>query len=536
MPEHGRESKRILIACHDRGGANAIMALLANAWFSQHQLWVYLAGPALQAYADAVKRYSSVQNLAELANLQFDAIITGSSHTANLEREVLLWAAERDIPSCCVIDSWMNLSQRFWHPAQQKYCFPSLVSLIDQQSYGRLLQELADTELDIVVGGQPYLANMLEQAKPLGVLQSQAVAKTDAGNELATTSSPRWLFCSEPMKMGYNQQGELGFDEWTVFTDLVKTVEQQKMAVQLFIRLHPAESPKQWQQFLANMPVLEYVELMPLGETPALNEVDLVIGMASMMLLEAVLQGKRTLSCQFSGRFVVAPQIVQWTELCHSPEQLIELWRNPATQPPHFSQLQQVLQHSSQRISVFIASLLQPKLTLRTAELDDMSLYFDWANDPVVRQMAFNSKPIEWPQHQQWFRRKIADPQVLMLVVERVEQAIGQVRLERHNESGDAVLDYSLAADARGQGLASILLQKACHHAFQQGFCRRIWAEVKPQNQASARALLTAGFYLQSSPSLQSSQSLQSSENDCLRFSMAIDGSVTDESGLKTIN
>ncbi len=138
--------------------------------------------------------------------------------------------------------------------------------------------------------------------------------------------------------------------------------------------------------------------------------------------------------------------------------------------------------------------LLDPTITLRQATHRDLHQYFEWANDPVVRAMAFQSQPILFEQHTHWFNAKLQAKDVLLLVAERDATPIGQVRFEASSNSGSAQLDYSLSAAARGLGLGAIMLHQACHIAFSTGFCTHIVASVKPHNSVSCRVLEKIGF------------------------------------------
>jgi RimJ/RimL family protein N-acetyltransferase len=154
------------------------------------------------------------------------------------------------------------------------------------------------------------------------------------------------------------------------------------------------------------------------------------------------------------------------------------------------------VERSSDRIAHFFKSMLQPELQLRQATSCDVHLYFDWANDPDVRTMAFNQAQIEFNVHQRWFASKLQSKDVLLFVAEVEQVAVGQVRLERIPDSDAALLDYSLDRCARGSGLSPLMLLRACDFAFSAGFSNAIIARVKPQNVASCRALQKAGFIL----------------------------------------
>ena len=133
-------------------------------------------------------------------------------------------------------------------------------------------------------------------------------------------------------------------------------------------------------------------------------------------------------------------------------------------------------------------------LRLRRAGRADCAGYFRWANDPDVRAQAWHQDPIRWPAHQQWFARRLEDPDTLMLVLTAEELPVGQVRLERVRPTGAEprwILDYSLDRAVRGRGWSLLLLGEALRHLPAGAIAR---AEVRPENEASIRALAGAGW------------------------------------------
>jgi RimJ/RimL family protein N-acetyltransferase len=130
----------------------------------------------------------------------------------------------------------------------------------------------------------------------------------------------------------------------------------------------------------------------------------------------------------------------------------------------------------------------------RVATSADVRLYFDWANDPATRQNSFNTDPISFDAHQAWFSRKLTDPDALLLVFETPDNVpTGQVRFERQPNS-KVVIGISVDAAFRGMGLAPVLLEEACLVYRRQQGNVPITAYIKPDNQASIRAFVRAGF------------------------------------------
>jgi hypothetical protein len=128
---------------------------------------------------------------------------------------------------------------------------------------------------------------------------------------------------------------------------------------------------------------------------------------------------------------------------------------------------------------------------IRSASSADSEFYWHWVNDQDVRQSAFNSEPISWEDHQEWFKNKLNDPSSTLFLAESQFGPIGQVRFEK---SGDHfVIDYSIGRQFRGLGLGERLLTKGIE-SFKntQGFT--LVGEVKEGNQASMKIFQNLGF------------------------------------------
>lgn len=132
-------------------------------------------------------------------------------------------------------------------------------------------------------------------------------------------------------------------------------------------------------------------------------------------------------------------------------------------------------------------------LRLREVTADDERLLWEWVNDPQVREASFSQAFIPWEDHVVWFRKKICDLRTLMqIVVDETDSPVGQVRFEI--EGSDAVINISLAKDARGRGLGVAAIDVATRELFAARICERVHAYVRPGNNASSNAFRKAGF------------------------------------------
>lgn len=133
-------------------------------------------------------------------------------------------------------------------------------------------------------------------------------------------------------------------------------------------------------------------------------------------------------------------------------------------------------------------------LSLRRVRPDDVDLLYEWANDPEVRQNAFNTARIPYESHVRWFAGLLADASAYQYILCDGGVPVGQIRL--NIEDGNALIDYSVSAGNRGKGYGSQLLGLIRRQVSEdriQGVIK-LMGRVKPENAASARAFEKNGF------------------------------------------
>jgi UDP-2,4-diacetamido-2,4,6-trideoxy-beta-L-altropyranose hydrolase len=142
------------------------------------------------------------------------------------------------------------------------------------------------------------------------------------------------------------------------------------------------------------------------------------------------------------------------------------------------------------------SAMTTANVRLRRVQAEDCELLFAWANDPEVRTSSFSSEAIPWERHQEWFSKKMADPNVLLYVVMGPNDGpIGQVRYDI--DGSRALVSISLGAGFRGKGYGGKCLSLAVEELFRNTSATLIDAYVKPTNSSSLRMFLNAGFQRQ---------------------------------------
>ncbi len=132
---------------------------------------------------------------------------------------------------------------------------------------------------------------------------------------------------------------------------------------------------------------------------------------------------------------------------------------------------------------------------LRSASTADCKRVWEWMNDPTVRQMSFQSDPIPWETHVEWWNAKLRDPSTCLRIVEnRQLGAFGVIRFDLKGNDGEAVVSVALSPNSRGRGLGTQVIQHATLQFLNITGLRKVLAYTKEENQASIHAFQKAGY------------------------------------------
>ncbi len=145
-------------------------------------------------------------------------------------------------------------------------------------------------------------------------------------------------------------------------------------------------------------------------------------------------------------------------------------------------------------IDVLIHSKWSSHIVLRRAKIEDLHLYYNWANETEVRNQSFNSKFISFENHTDWFYKKINDHNCLMLVGELANIPVGQVRFENDLTDKTSIIGISIDESSRGKGISSELLLQASNYFLDSFPGFTIKAYIKEANLKSINAFIKAGF------------------------------------------
>ena len=144
--------------------------------------------------------------------------------------------------------------------------------------------------------------------------------------------------------------------------------------------------------------------------------------------------------------------------------------------------------------------LVDKALMLRPWHLDDVPAVFDICQDPTIQE--FTTVPVPYTREiaELWIRtspQKYLEREKISLAgIRNGELALSISLHSIHEFDHVGEIGYWVSPQARGEGLASLAVEMLTDFAFAIGF-RRITAITLPENMASQKTLLNAGFELE---------------------------------------
>ena len=314
---------KVLLFARDPGGANAVVPLAPHLAERGHEVLLYGKDAALKQYLAygqagldlaAVAPEMSVDSYAGfLQQLAPDFLITATGSDDFAEK--LLWqAAERlAIPSFAILDHWFNYGIRFspyklveqeLYEQDKRHPFlPSRILVMDDEVRAAMIQEGFAPER-ILVSGQPHFDSLRQQAE-----RFTAEEISQYRDQLGITEAD-FLLCfiseniTEPDKGDDLSQYYWGYTERSVFSELMDAVQAAAAAsgrkVHVVVKPHPNETFDAYSDLIAAKAGRLASASIDTAVHPVklCQAVDLVCGMSSMVLVEAVILGLPVLSVQ----------------------------------------------------------------------------------------------------------------------------------------------------------------------------------------------------------------------------------------------
>ncbi|MDA8849255.1 GNAT family N-acetyltransferase [Flavobacteriaceae bacterium] len=146
-------------------------------------------------------------------------------------------------------------------------------------------------------------------------------------------------------------------------------------------------------------------------------------------------------------------------------------------------------------------------IEFREVNINDINIFFNWINDPLVRSLSFNSEKVSLKVHEKWFLNKINDSNCIMLLFFKANDPIGQVRIEKETLN-QAVISISISNENRSKGYSVYMLKKASKYFHSKNPKFIINAYIKNNNLKSINSFEKASFKFQNEINYKGHESL----------------------------
>jgi hypothetical protein len=335
------KGKKILMFSRDPGGTNAVMQLVAPLRSRGNEVAVYGKDAALAIYRkfnmpcsdvrEAIPSGTQEETGEFVRKVCPDLILTGTSSEDYTERHLWVAAEKAGVASFAVLDQWTNYRLRLvpegadpktGDAMSMRLVLPSFFFIMDEFARKEMCALGIDRER-LVVTGQPFFDYIRKTAEKFSKPEIEDVRRELTGGRGGIV----FVFASQPIASLHRQNGipedHWGYTEKTVLKSVMMCLEklaaELAAEITLVIRLHPKDEANAYQDVVLTTSS-NTVKLVYDRETDSsllLKAADLIIGMFSMVLLEAAIMERPFVSVQI-GLKRENPLIFDRMGLAHS--------------------------------------------------------------------------------------------------------------------------------------------------------------------------------------------------------------------------
>jgi hypothetical protein len=297
----------VVVICGDPGGASAMAPVLerlqagdrvttrALAYREARSVW----GRRGLAFEEIPEGTSEDDASRLLTESRAAVLVAGTSvNSVDLEKKFVKAARRLGTPSLALLDFWSNYADRFGGVDGPISCVPDFIAVMDEWARAEMV-ELGFDAARLVVTGQPAF-----DALPAVRAQFTNAARKRIRRDLGVAPDGLLVaFASQPLSELYGSTsaspGYLGFTESDVLDALIgslQSVSQRGVRVVLAVLPHPRQDPRAFEG-LSSGAVATVVSRESSPFEVAMSS-DLVVGMSSVLLVEACYLGCPCLSLQ----------------------------------------------------------------------------------------------------------------------------------------------------------------------------------------------------------------------------------------------
>lgn len=137
--------------------------------------------------------------------------------------------------------------------------------------------------------------------------------------------------------------------------------------------------------------------------------------------------------------------------------------------------------------------MIDNKLLFKKAESKDVDLLFGWINEAEVRAQSLSNHNISYPEHYDWFIKKLADKNCYLYIVYKDKEPAGMIRFDVKED--ECTISYLVDKLQRGKGIGAAIISYGMEEFKKKSnFSGWLIATVKNANEASLKIFTTAGF------------------------------------------
>ena len=319
----GQELKKVLFVSQDPGETNALIPIIREMGASC-SIDVIAKDIAVHIYKDRGIPYNDIRELVDDVNedgleklLKIycpDILVTGTSSADFFERK--MWDAARrlGIKSVAILDSWCYYGLRFskftfselgrYECDQEIVYWPDVLLTMDSFSKNMLIKHGLQKE-NIRIVGQPFLEVLRNKYFAVDenvICDYKVQLMGNCDKKLIVFGSDNLSDSFLPSSIDY-----WGYDEKTIFEcvfDSVSRTCNNPEEFAILIRPHPKEREGNWSEVLNRITggsIDVFIDGSTREETVICSS-DIVVGMWSMLLVEACLADKKVISVQIGAK------------------------------------------------------------------------------------------------------------------------------------------------------------------------------------------------------------------------------------------
>ncbi len=282
---------RNIVVCAKEAGQGSFLAALLRGRSLRGRVYAYAhAAPAFEniSLPCTIVTAGNAPSAARILDEERPkAVLLGASTGWSLEKDLIVEARARRIPTYSFVDHYWNLWQRFAHAKTRErwHYMPTRIYVIDKYAKARIVA-LGCPRTRVRVYPHPGLAATGKEAPSIGKSAVFRRLRIPRGARTA-------LFISEtlfPVSRAWRWDQAKEADYVRLFTTMIKAASRVPNTVVLLKR-HPAECIE-WKQHLKGIDPALYRVVDKFDLVSLLDAVDVVFGLNSILLLHALERGR----------------------------------------------------------------------------------------------------------------------------------------------------------------------------------------------------------------------------------------------------